>query len=668
MSGAAKWGSEFLVNTTTTQSQGVSEVTGLANGRFVVVWTDSSDTGGDQSLSAVRGQVFNADGSKAGSEFLVNTTTNDAQFNPTVTGLADGKFVVAWKDLSQAAGDTSSYAVRAQVFNADGSKSGGEFVGNTTTNGEQAEPSLAALSDGRFALTWTDKGMNAGDTDSYAVRGQIFNANGSTSGGEFVVNTTIQSAQNQSDVAALSNGRFVVTWRDLSETGADASGEAVRAQIFNANGTKSGGEFVVNSTTTEGQSGPSVVGLANGGFVVTWDDESLSGNDTSESAIRGQVFNASGNKVGVEFLVNATTAGTQTDSCVSALSDGRFVVAWTDASQHGSSVGYDVRAQVFNIDGSKFGSEFVVNGVSDHDQLQVSVEGLVDGRFVVSWTDLSRTLGDSSLSSVHAQIFDPRESFADIGGGSLNDDFVGTGIGDCLTGGAGNDRVSGMAGNDTLDGNAGNDTMIGGAGDDKFGVDSAGDVVSEAAGGGNDTAESVVSYTLAANVENLNLLDAADINATGNALNNVIYGNNGANILDGAGGADTLLGGADNDIFLAGAGKDLMTGGGGLDHFNFTSLSDSGVAFAQRDVINTFAHGDKVDLSTLDANANAGGNQAFSFVANFTGAAGQLQWDQTAPTGFLIQGDINGDGAADFSLQIYAAPGFGTVQSWDFIL
>jgi hypothetical protein len=48
--------------------------------------------------------------------------------------------------------------------------------------------------------------------------------------------------------------------------------------------------------------------------------------------------------------------------------------------------------------------------------------------------------------------------------------------------------------------------------------------------------------------------------------------------------------------------------------------------------------------------------------------AGQLQWDQTAPTGFLIQGDVNGDGAADFSLQIYAAPGFGQVQSWDFIL
>jgi Ca2+-binding RTX toxin-like protein len=669
MSGATKWGSEFLVNTTTAQGQAEPEVTGLADGRFVVVWVDGSQSGADVSSFAVRGQVFNADGSKAGAELLVNSTTLNSQQYPTVTGLPDGHFVVAWKDNSQTSDDPSSYAIRAQLFNVDGSKSGGEFVANTTINGEQAEPSVAALSDGRFALTWTDKGQNPGDTSGYAVRGQLFDSDGSTSGGEFVVTTTIAGTQNQSSVAGLPEGRFVVTWRDLSQTGGDVSADAVRGQIFNANGTKFGGEFLVNATTSESQASPSVTGLGAGYFVVTWDDESAGGNDASEGAIRGQVFAPTGAKSGVEFLVNTTTSGSQSDSCVAALNDGRFVVAWTDASQYGSAIGSDIRAQVFNFDGSKSGAEFVVSTTTQLNQTLVSVDGLVDGRFVVSWTDSSQSGSDTSLGAIRSQIFDPRDSLADIGGGALNDDFIGTGIGDCLTGAAGNDRVNGMGGNDTLDGNAGSDTMIGGAGDDKFGVDSAGDVVSEAAGGGSDTAESTVSYTLAANVENLNLLgDAASINATGNALNNLIYGNNGANILDGAGGADTLLGGADNDTFLAGAGKDLMTGGAGLDRFDFNALSDSGATFAQRDVINTFAHGDKIDLSTLDANANAGGNQGFGFVASFTGVAGQLQWDQTAPTGFLIQGDVNGDGAADFSLQIYAAPGFGSVQSWDFIL
>ena len=55
-------------------------------------------------------------------------------------------------------------------------------------------------------------------------------------------------------------------------------------------------------------------------------------------------------------------------------------------------------------------------------------------------------------------------------------------------------------------------------------------------------------------------------------------------------------------------------------------------------------------------------------MTDFTGVAGQLQWDLTGDLGFLITADTNGDKASDFSLQIYAAPAFGTVESWDFIL
>jgi serralysin len=199
-------------------------------------------------------------------------------------------------------------------------------------------------------------------------------------------------------------------------------------------------------------------------------------------------------------------------------------------------------------------------------------------------------------------------------------------------------------------------------------VSASGNVIAEAAAAGTDTAVATTSYMLAPNLENLTLGGSAPINGSGNILGNTLLGNVGANILNGGSGNDVINGGLGNDTIIGGPGKELLTGSGGLDRFDFTALSDSGVAFAQRDVINTFAHGDKVNLSALDANSNAGGNQAFSFVAAFTGIGGQLQWDQTAPSGFLIQGDVNGDGGADFSLQLYAAPGFGTVQSWDFIL
>jgi Ca2+-binding RTX toxin-like protein len=150
--------------------------------------------------------------------------------------------------------------------------------------------------------------------------------------------------------------------------------------------------------------------------------------------------------------------------------------------------------------------------------------------------------------------------------------------------------------------------------------------------------------------------------------NDYLAGYGGNDTLLGDAGNDTLHGGGESDILVGGAGKDLLTGSGGTDGMLFTSMAESGVTFAQRDVVNTFAHGDKIDVHLIDANAKVAGNQAFTFVQNFTGVAGQLQWDKTAATGYLVSGDVNGDAVADFSIQIYAAPTFGTIHAWDFIL
>ena len=91
-----------------------------------------------------------------GHEFLVKTTTKGWQGEPTITELSDGRFVVAWEDDSGTYGDTSGNNVLAQVFNADGSKAGGEFRVNASTKGWQSEPTTTGLSDGRFVVAWTD--------------------------------------------------------------------------------------------------------------------------------------------------------------------------------------------------------------------------------------------------------------------------------------------------------------------------------------------------------------------------------------------------------------------------------------------------------------------------------------------------------------------------------
>jgi Ca2+-binding RTX toxin-like protein len=148
-------------------------------------------------------------------------------------------------------------------------------------------------------------------------------------------------------------------------------------------------------------------------------------------------------------------------------------------------------------------------------------------------------------------------------GTSAGDILRGLGGNDSLSGLAGNDRLEGGTGNDILDGRAGADVMTGGAGNDVYIVDRSTDRAVEAASGGTDLVRGGVSYTLGANIENLMLTGAGNINGVGNGLNNVITGNRGGNTLDGRGGRDTLFGGLGVDVLFGGAGNDRLVPGPG---------------------------------------------------------------------------------------------------------
>ena len=720
-----KFGSEFLVNTTTLASQSQPSITGLADGRFVVSWTDESATGNDTSNSAIRAQIFNADGSMSGAEFLVNTTTSSFQLSSSITALDDGRFVVSWTDLSGSNGDFSGAAVRAQIFNGDGTMAGAEFLVNTTTSDDQDTATITGLANGGFVISWRDTSQTGGDTSLDAIRAQVYNADGTTLGAEFLVNTTTTSIQKDPSVTALADGRFVVSWVDLSGSGGDTSGFAVRAQIFDGDGTASGAEFLVNTTTFNSQTSPSVTALADGRFVVSWTDFSLSGGDTSSDAVRAQIFNGDGSPSGAEFLVNTTTAFIQDSSVITALADGRFVVSWRDTSSTGGDTsGSAVRAQVFNIDGSKAGSEFLVNSTISGNQLAPSITALADGRFVVSWTDNSASGGDTSNSAVRGQIFDPRETAVLLNGSLLDDDYVGTRYGDVMSGFIGDDKILGRAGDDDLFGEAGkdelrgntgqdrlyggdgndklvggrgsdqlyggegNDKLIGGfgldyhaggAGNDTYTVDRTGDLVVENAGEGTDEVRSsVINLDLAnyANVEDLRLTGAANLDLvgngganslTGNDAKNKITGNGGADTIDGRGGKDILLGNGGADMLTGGMGRDKLTGGANADRFIFNAAAETGTTGTTRDKITDFsqAQGDRIDLSAIDAKSG-GGNQAFSFIGTdaFSSTKGELQFVQNGGK-TLVRGDIDGDGVKDFEIEL---SGLHTLTAGDFLL
>ena len=217
----------------------------------------------------------------------------------------------------------------------------------------------------------------------------------SEAGSAFQVNTHTDSSQYDSAMSALANGRFITTW---TSSGQDDSGTGIYGQISDAKGTPIGGEFLINELSSvvggSGQYESSVSTLADGGFVVTWYDNSPHDHSvhpgSSYSDIYGRRFDAAGQTVGDEFMVNTYTTNYQYNPDVTGLKDGGFVVTWRDDSGQGGH-SYEVRAQVFDAAGQEVGYSFGVNTYKDDYQYQAEVEALDDGGFVVAWSCLLYT-------------------------------------------------------------------------------------------------------------------------------------------------------------------------------------------------------------------------------------------------------------------------------------
>jgi Ca2+-binding RTX toxin-like protein len=130
---------------------------------------------------------------------------------------------------------------------------------------------------------------------------------------------------------------------------------------------------------------------------------------------------------------------------------------------------------------------------------------------------------------------------------------------------------------------------------------------------------------------------------------------------------DLLSGGSGADLILGGLGGDTINGGAGNDVFRYDSASDS--TLGARDRVEDFAAGDKVDLSRIDAATAQAGDQAFSFIgaAVFGNHAGELRVENLTGTSWLVQGDTNGDGTADFELLLVVVDSHA-LTSGDFIL
>jgi hypothetical protein len=254
----------------------------------------------------------------------------------------------------------------------------GEILVNTATELTQTTAASAVLSDGRFVVTWTS--TEAGD-----IRGRLFAADGTpVTSSEFTVDSpTINGTS--SSVAALADGRFVVTWTSLSSGQREIWGQTFSTA---SDGTVSaeGARIQINTGSGNDQQS-SVTALSDGSFFVSW--TSLDGA-TGSYEIRGRLFDATGHAIAVggstnEFVVNTTLPSDQVLPVAAAFGNGRFAVVWTSGNAEGSP---EIRGRVFEETGSPAaGASGATDFVVAEGGQFAAIAVLPQGKVVVTWAD-----------------------------------------------------------------------------------------------------------------------------------------------------------------------------------------------------------------------------------------------------------------------------------------
>lgn len=591
-------GREILVNSYTDDRQGDPNIAANPkSGGFQIVWESQ---GQDGDGLGVFGQGFSSSGKQVGTEFQINTVIEGDQENVDVTFNEDGAGAWTWltkaiwfttvnvDDTPIAAGVADNYRTRSKTFGFEGEEFNNEErlrFGLTREGKEQEAQEIRVISLGgtQFATSTpiyeVAVGYGGVDIDQFTasdspVRGGQWSRR-TVNDDRFPLGQTPTG-----DIGVQSDGVIIA----VSAMASDIAGNdgVIQFERFfqppsQGLAFKVGERIVLEESSglTGPATDPRVAILKDDAIAITWAEWNLTGKEPQWD-VHVQVMNADGTPRSSSVLVHKASGADQTEPEITALKDGGFMVAWTDAATSADTSGSAVMVQRFNADAVKLGQAIVANDTTGGDQNAPALTTLKNGNVVVTWESAS---GDGDGAGVMAQIFklagygqtkaqylggtDADEKFSTGG----RDDTVDGGSGnDTLLGGGGGDRLNGEAGNDVIAGSTGNDRASGGAGNDKLD-----------GGGGKDT-------------------------LAGDAGSDRLFGKGGADKLDGGADNDKLDGGADgdrlnggdgNDTLLGGAGNDVLDGGKGNDQMRGQTGEDRFVFRAGRDVVADFQ--DNVD-------------------------------------------------------------------------
>ncbi|PJA96292.1 MAG: hypothetical protein CO129_07375, partial [Ignavibacteriales bacterium CG_4_9_14_3_um_filter_34_10] len=164
-----------------------------------------------------------------------------------------------------------------------------EISVNTSKIYSQRDPQISRDLAGNFIVVWDSENPTTKSDIFY----QLFNSSQEIIGSEIRVNTITSNEQERPSAAMNSGGDFIIAW--ASHSGDMNSIFDIKARLYK-NNNPVGDEFLVNTTTQFSQTKPQVAINANGEFVIVWE----SWTENSDRDVYMQMFDANGNKVGLE--------------------------------------------------------------------------------------------------------------------------------------------------------------------------------------------------------------------------------------------------------------------------------------------------------------------------------------------------------------------------------
>ncbi len=339
-------GSSFRVNVQGAGDQENPRVALLNGGGAVFAWQ-----GGQQGFQHIYARFLSSSNTWLTGDVMVNASTNYFQIAPAIATLTNGNVLVVWASFNEAS-SSSMQDVYGRILSPTGQPVTGEFLVNQYyTSYNQRTPAVAALANGGFVVAWVSEQERATSPNpgsgtfavtntaaapnaSLDIDAQLYDSNGNAQGGEFFVNTDSNPCADP-DVAAGSDGGFVITWDARDMTSPYGNGLDIYARSFSSAGV--GGTVMrVNSYLYGDQYGPRISSLGTD-YLIVW--TSL----TPQEGIYGQFLRENGSTIGSQFQVNTVMVSEQIQPVVASDGVGQFLAVWSSFT--GLPYSFDLFAQ-----------------------------------------------------------------------------------------------------------------------------------------------------------------------------------------------------------------------------------------------------------------------------------------------------------------------------------